>query len=55
MLSSTDYAKDRGNPEPYLREIAETGFTHKTIYSPRTPFLWGPATAHNAMNFIDKL
>jgi len=29
MLSiSTDYAKDHGNPEPYLREIAEAGFSH---------------------------
>jgi sugar phosphate isomerase/epimerase len=25
---TTDYATDRGNPEPYLRRIAEAGFTH---------------------------
>jgi sugar phosphate isomerase/epimerase len=25
---TTDFAKDTGNPEPYLRAIAETGFTH---------------------------
>jgi sugar phosphate isomerase/epimerase len=25
---TTDYARDTGNPEPYLRQIAETGFTH---------------------------
>lgn len=25
---TTDYAKDTGSPEPYLRAIAETGFTH---------------------------
>ncbi|MCD6518460.1 MAG: sugar phosphate isomerase/epimerase [Anaerolineae bacterium] len=25
---TTDYAKDTGNPEPYLRRIAEAGFSH---------------------------
>ncbi len=25
---TTDYAKDKGCPEPYLRKIAEAGFTH---------------------------
>ncbi len=29
MLSiTTDYVSDRGNPEPYLRRIAEAGFSH---------------------------
>jgi sugar phosphate isomerase/epimerase len=29
MLSmTTDYAKSTGNPEPYLRRIAEAGFSH---------------------------
>lgn len=25
---TTDYARDNGNPEPYLKKIADTGFTH---------------------------
>ena len=29
MLSiTTDYVKSTGNPEPYLRQISEAGFTH---------------------------
>ncbi|MEM7032364.1 MAG: sugar phosphate isomerase/epimerase family protein [Chloroflexota bacterium] len=29
MLSiTTDFSKDKGNPEPYLRQIAEAGFSH---------------------------
>ena len=40
MLSiSTDYAKDHGNPEPYLREIAETGFSRNQDKMGANPLL----------------
>ena len=41
---TTDYACDTGCPEPYLRQIAETGFTHiHWCHHWNTDFLYSPA------------
>lgn len=44
MLSiTTDYATDKGCPEPYLRRIAEAGFTHvHWCHQWNTDFLYSP-------------
>jgi sugar phosphate isomerase/epimerase len=44
MLSiTTDYARDRGCPEPYLRRIAEAGFSHiHWCHQWNTDFLYSP-------------
>lgn len=44
MLSiTTDYAQDRGCPEPYLRRIAEAGFSHiHWCHQWNTDFLYSP-------------
>lgn len=45
MLSlTTDYRKGTGNPEPYLRDIAEAGFSHiHWCHQWNTDFLYGMA------------
>ncbi len=41
---TTDYARDTGNPEPYLCEIAEAGFSHiHWCHHWTTDFLYGAA------------
>lgn len=44
MAIATDYAADTGDPEPYLRRIAEAGFRHiHWCHQWNTDFLYGPA------------
>jgi sugar phosphate isomerase/epimerase len=41
---TTDFARDTGSPEPYLREIAEAGFSHiHWCHHWNTDFLYSPA------------
>ena len=51
MLSiTTDYAKDVGDPSPYLRSIAEAGFSHlHWCHQWNTDFLYAASTASWAL------
>jgi len=57
MLSmSTDYAKDKGNPEPYLRLIREAGFTHlHWCHHWCTDFLYSDSEIAQIKRWLDEL
>ncbi len=57
MLSiTTDYVKDTGNPEPYLRRIAEAGFSHlHWCHHWNTDFLYGEAEIDQIAAWLDAL
>ncbi len=54
MLSmTTDYAISTGNPEPYLKRIADAGFTHiHWCHHWNTDFLYGPAEIHQLAKWL---
>ncbi len=57
MLSvTTDYVKSTGDPEPYLRRIAETGFTHlHWCHHWDTDFLYSKSEIDQIAAWLDEL
>ena len=57
MLSiTTDYARDKGNPEPYLRQIAEAGYTHiHWCHHWNTDFLYLPVEIEQIQHWLAAL
>ncbi len=57
MLSiTTDYVKSTGDPEPYLRRIAETGFTHlHWCHQWDTDFLYSKSEVDQIAVWLDEL
>jgi sugar phosphate isomerase/epimerase len=57
MLSiTTDYVRDMGNPEPYLRRIAEAGFSHlHWCHHWNTDFLYSRPEVDQIAAWLDEL
>ena len=53
---TTDFARDTGSPEPYLREIAEAGFSHiHWCHHWNTDFLYSPAEINQIGAWLNEL
>ena len=51
---TTDYATDTGNPEPYLKRIAEAGFSHvHWCHHWNTDFLYSPYEIAQIAEWLD--
>ena len=52
---TTDYFKDTGNPEPYLKKISEAGFTHvHWCHEWNTDFIYSESEINKIITWLEK-